>query len=239
MSEGFENQFYQSLRAAEKRGENFFILPSKALFFDRKNLQFGFHDGQHNAQVSVSNHEEIIKRIHVSFEAGAFDYSKTEEYNGILINTFGLASVPFLREAISRLSEEEAKAIRTEVITVMREVFNAVDPERYKIITKHEPKNNPDENPGHIGFSVQFDSERGTFRLQTFGNCACMGTLYDDSGSVVALKRSLEPDDISCAQGYGTHNIDINAQEASILAGAAVLGQYVMECERGRTKNTL
>jgi len=126
------------------------------------------------------------------------------------------------RRRLSSLSQnpQESWEVVLKVEKTMESVYKAVDP------TAEIPRRK--SKPGKrdwMQFAAGFD-QSGEFRVQTFGNCACMGF----ESVVHTTLASYEHDrktDLSLPLRYWVHNVDRKAEMISLYAGAGALAYLV------------
>lgn len=122
-----------------------------------------------------------------------------------------LMEFPSLRRWIAALENEKTERI---VENSMRKVYRKVSPYSVELPRRSS-------NLGHINFSTRLYSN-GAFRLQTFGDCACLGP--DPHGMSISYNGNYDGmDDLSLPLQYCLHNADTATQRLSLFAGAGTL----------------
>ena len=130
-----------------------------------------------------------------------------------------LVATHSMRKWLVGLDADRKDAVLRKVEGVIQTVHKIVDP-LVEI---------PTGRGGHIVISATFD-QYGILRLQTFGDCACLGRNPDPYTFHGPEHPRL--DDLEVPIQYAGHNIDTPAQGLSLYAGAGTLG-WIARTEQG------
>lgn len=141
-----------------------------------------------------------------------------------LVPIFSLVQLESFRRKLAEISQDpqESWAIALKIEDTMAKVLKKVDPSM-----KLPRRRTTPGRRNFMEFAAQFNPQ-GEFRLQTFGNCACMG--YEPETHSTILSRELEYNrktDLRVPLGYWVHNVDSSAQMISLFAGAGALAYLV------------
>lgn len=126
------------------------------------------------------------------------------------------------RRKLAEISQDpqESWAIALKVEDTMAKVLKKVDPSM-----KLPRRRTTSGRRNFMEFAAQF-SPQGEFRLQTFGNCACIGyesTMHPTLASYEHDRKT----DLTLPLKYWVHNVDSSAQMISLFAGAGVFAYLV------------
>jgi len=169
-------------------------LEFRHLYYDHPNYTFKIGGVENLIEGEASKDVLIFPSGHAVDKHGL---SKHPVVLGVLGNPI---ATPMFFEWVSNCDHE---VIFPEVKSVIREVYA-------RVLDIEIPEYDR-ESSAHINFNVGFERE-GHVHLQTFGNCACLGT--DPDGIMVDYRDW----DTGYAE-YTLHNIDRPAQYISLFAG--------------------
>lgn len=184
-----------------KHGISFHFDPERMLFVVNNALIFepskqrGFYAEMMDAKYSLPKHERVI-----------------QPDDGLKYIPFGpIVQLPYLRERLSKiyLNNKETQDIEEQTTYVMRQVYQKLNPN----IELPE-----DDKYSFISFRARIDQD-GSFRLNTFGDCACLNPEYDPLFDYREDPKRLV--------NYDLHNIDSDTQITSIMAGAGTIAWMV------------
>ena len=179
----------------------------KEFYFDPKKMVFVI--GSDHTEQSLKEAGDIFY-----FKGGVFDINNKPKPND---HTLGLSvfatliEFPQLRDWVSNLNSEERKSISNQVVDSMEQVYRNLAP------TVKLPK---DIRGGFMGFNAVLEPD-GSFRLSTFGNCACLGR--NPYSHIFYPEHYPDLSKTTFPLEYELHNDDSAAQRLSLYAGAGTL----------------
>ncbi len=190
-------------------------------YFDPKSMQFLIGSGDKEKRLDPLAFEDQSSVIRLLADhIGPVD--KDSDKFLYMIISRSLVQLPSFRRELALLTADPSRFTETmsQVETIMRKVYKKINPsaELPRLLRPGRPR-------GPMVFSSQANTN-GMFRVQTFGNCAC---LERDPGAYGVFVPQLYPPstDLTIPLVYNTHNADFKAERVSLYAGAGALAYLV------------
>lgn len=193
-------------------GKEYILSPSKPFLFNPEKMEFIVD----RSLQRLDDLEDIYQLDNTPLKEGKTDFA--EGIPLLLGPWFTIIQMPSLRQWILDLKSGE-DSVRQDVIKIMAKVVRRSKPQ-FKIP-------NIKDDGYFVNFSASF-GPYGRFRLQTFGNCACLGN--DPIGAFVTYKDGYTANEnLAVPLSYKLHNDETPVQRLSLYAGAGTLAWILLE----------